>query len=261
MSTDLLLSKLRKLNLSGMADALAHQLSSPPKQQAAFTVRLADLIEAEQSSRCQRALQRFLRASHLPQLPSVSGLDYARTKGLLRTNVQEVAQCRWIELRQNIVVTGPTGVGKTFLALALAREVLLQGHTAQYFKLPDLIQRVRVEKSKSAHARFRKRLSKTALLVLDDFLIHTSDEAAAQELRQILDDREGFSSTLIVSTHAVREWHQRIEDDTLADGILDRLVNGAFVFDLDGDSKRRLKSSCIGTSTKVVALPLRKAKK
>lgn len=238
MSREDLVSALRKIQLTGMAEALDHQLASPTKQKLSFSERLTELIEAERAQRADARVLRFLRSSRIAQPCSLGGLDFASTKGVRRAEILEVANCRWIEMHQNTIVTGPTGIGKSYLAVALAREAVLRDFSTQYFKLPALMDRLRSEEDRGTLPKFRQRLISTKLLVLDDFLVEPLSTRDAQQLRRVIDMRRPHASILVVSIHPVEAWHERIEDETLADSILDHLVQGAYRFDMHGPSKR-----------------------
>lgn len=215
--------QLRELRLGGCAAALKEQLENPKYQQLSFDERLALIVEREHLLRHNRRLSRNLRLAKLKQRATVEELDFERSRGLKRSQVMELAGGAWIEHKQNLFILGPTGVGKTYLACALANRAVQSGSHAFYSKTSDLLADVAIARADGSYGKLAVKLSRLALLILDD--------------------RYNNASTLLVSQLPVEHWHENFPDPTIADAVLDRLVHNAHRITLRGESMRKINAA------------------
>jgi len=248
MLTHPTLEKLQTLKFSGMAAALAEQLQMPDIEELAFEERLGLLVDRELTERENRRLSSRLRRARLKHNAALEDIDYRQPRGLDKSLIQSLAACRWVTEHLNILITGPTGVGKTWLACALAQKACREGHTALYLRLPRLLQEMAIAKGDGRYPKLLATLAKTEVLVLDDWGLAKLTGEQRRDLLEILEDRHATRSTLATSQLPVEKWHDLIGDPTLADAILDRLVHNAYKINLKGGSMRKRKAKLTPTT-------------
>jgi len=231
--------KLITLNLGGMARALAEQHESPAYAELPFEDRLGLLVDREATERENRRLERYLRAAKLRVAASVEDVDFRAPRGLDRSVVLELAQGRWVAAHQQVLLTGPTGVGKTYLACALAAAAIRAGHTALYARVPRLLAEIGTARADGRLARLLSAWARIEVLVLDDFALQPLTDAQAADLLEVIEDRAGLRSTIVTSQLPVALWHEGLGEPTVADAICDRLLAGAHRIELSGASLRR----------------------
>lgn len=236
------LDQLRTLKLTGMVKALEEQMQMADIDSLSFEQRLGLMADREITERQNRHLKTRLRKARLRQSASVEDIDYRHPRGLDRALVAKLQSCDWIKERHNLIVTGPTGTGKTFLACALAHKACREGFSALYLRIPRLLQDLFISKGDGRYAMLLKSMSKTDLLLLDDWGMSKITSEQSRDLLELIDDRHGLRSTLITSQFPVDHWHELIEDPTLADAILDRIIHNAYKINLEGDSMRKIRS-------------------
>jgi DNA replication protein DnaC len=237
-----LLDQLAILRLSAFREALDQQFASPDYEQLPFEERLALLVDHECVHRAQNRVQRRIRQARFQQTAWVQDIDFSAKRGLQRQQVLQLAQNTWIMKGLNLIILGPTGAGKTFIASALGRAACQQDLTVRYFRLPRLFQALNIAQIEGEYPRFIKPLISTQLLILDDWLRDKPSLAETQTLLDILDDRYGHLSTMLISQFPIDTWHTRFPDPTLADAVLDRLIHNAHRIHLTGDSQRKLRA-------------------
>jgi DNA replication protein DnaC len=225
-----------------MRQALHEQLHMPDSDQLSFIDRLSLLIDRELTEREHRRLQTRLRHAHLRQSACLEDVDLHTPRGLDKTLIQHLATGQWLREHLNCLITGPTGIGKTWLGCALAQAMCRLGFTVAYHRLPRLLEDLTL-----AHGdgRFPKRLAalaKTDLLVLDDWGLTPLHPEHRRDLLELLDDRHGQRSTLVTSQLPIDHWHTYLGDPTLADAILDRLIHNAYRIHLKGESLRKTRT-------------------
>ncbi len=233
------LTRLRALKLFGLAEALAQQLEQPPTQALAFEERLALLVEREVSYRDNRRLQRLLRAAKLRQPACVEDIDYRHQRGLERTLVATLTSCDWIRAHHNLHITGPTGTGKSWLACAFGNQACRQGLSVRYERAGRLLDQLRVTRGDGSYPKLLRQLARVELLILDDFGLKPLTQTERHDLLEVIEDRHGVHSTLLTSQLPIRAWHEYLNEPTVADALLDRLLNGAHRLELTGDSMRQ----------------------
>lgn len=234
------LTRLRELRLRGMADALVAQQQQPEMQGLTFEERLGLLVDLEWTYRQNRKLARLLKAAKLRVPACIEDIDYEHPRGLDRMLMRTLATCQWVEQQQQILITGPTGVGKTYVACALANAACRHGYTARYYRLPRLLQELATAKADGSYPHLMNTLLKTEVLILDDWGLAPISAAEARDLLEVIDDRVQKRSTIVSSQLPLEHWHTGIGDPTVADAILDRLLHGAHKIALKGESMRKV---------------------
>lgn len=236
------LDKLHELRFTGMAKALTEQMALPDIDDLSFEERLGLLIDREATEREDRRLQTRLRQAKLKQNACIEDIDFKQSRGLDKSLVLDLAQCQWIKRHLNLLITGPTGVGKTWVACALAQKACREGFTSLYLRLPRLLQTLPIAKGDGTYTRLLTRLAKVDVLILDDWGLSKLIAEQRRDLLEILEDRHDSRSTIVTSQLPLDQWHHIIGDPTLADAILDRLVHNAYKINLKGESMRKNKS-------------------
>jgi len=242
MLTHPTIDKLRTLKFTGMAKAMEEQMSMPDIESLSFDERLGLLIDREMTARENRRLDTRLRKAKLRQNASVEDIDYHHPRGLDKSLILKLSDCNWIREHNNLIITGPTGTGKTFLACAIAQKACREGYSTQYLRLNRLFQDLVIAKGDGRYSKLLSSFAKTDLLLFDDFGIAKLNQDQARDLLEILDDRHGIRSTIFTSQFPIEKWHDLIGDPTLADAIMDRLVHNAYKIKLKGDSMRKKNS-------------------
>ncbi len=241
MLTSPTLEKLKEMRLLGMAGALEDQLQTPEISSLAFEERLGLLVDREQTERDNRRLKTRLTKARLRQQASLEDIDYSGNRGLDKAQLLDLGSCKWITEHNNLLLTGPTGAGKTYIACALAQKACRQGLTALYLRLPRLFGDLTIAKGDGRYGKLLVRYSRMDVMVLDDWGVTPMTAENRRDLLEILDDRYEKKSTLITSQLPVEKWHRYLEDPTLADAILDRVVHNAYRVELKGESMRKRK--------------------
>ena len=243
------LEQLRSLRLVGMATGLQEQLTQPGLSGMSFEERLALLVDREVHWRSDKRQVRLLKAANLkyPQA-CIEDIDTHAGRGLERAAVMSLALGNWIERGHSVLITGLTGAGKTWLACALAQYACRRGHTALYQRVPRLGEELRIRHGNGSFGKWLIALAKTDVLLLDDWGMAGIDSQTRADLLEIIDDRAGNKATIITSQLPIEHWHAWIGDATIADAILDRVMQKNHRFTLLGDSLR--PGSKPATSTK-----------
>jgi len=237
------ITQLRQLKLSGMANALFNQSEQPGTYEGlSFDERLQLLTDSEQLDRNQRKQQRLLKAAKLKIAANPKDIDYQHPRGLKQSMLVNLLQSDWINKDQNLLMTGPCGSGKTYIACALAHAACMKGYRVKYYRLSRLLLELAQTKADGSYSKALQTLSKLDMLILDDWGLEPLKAAQRNDLMEIMDDRHGSTSTVIISQLPTDQWYQSIGDNTLADAILDRLMHNAHRIKLKGESMRKLQS-------------------
>ena len=237
------IEKLNDMKLLTMAHAFKEELERPNATDLTFEDRFALLVEREWLCRENRRVSARLRAAKIKHQAVMEDIDFRHPRELDKSQVLALGGCQWIQNHHNIIITGPTGIGKSYLAAAFANKACRDGYTARYYRAPRLFQALAMARGDGSYAVFLKKLAKTDLLVIDDWGIAQLTEFERRDLLEIMEDRHGCRSTLITSQYPVPTWHDRIGEPTLADAILDRIVHNAHKISLKGESMRKTKST------------------
>ena len=236
------LDKLKTLKFTGMAAALADQMAMENIHELSFEERLGLLVDREAAERESRRLTSRLRRARLRHNAALEDLDLQSPRGLDRGLIQSLAACQWVRERLNVLIAGPTGVGKTWLACALAHKACREGYTAQYFRLAQLLRELTIAKGDGRYTKLLARLARTEVLVLDDWGLAKPNAENRRDLLEVLDERHGRRATIAASQLPIDQWHTAIGDPTLADAILDRLIHNAYPINMKGESMRKQHS-------------------
>jgi DNA replication protein DnaC len=244
------LDQLRTLRLTGMAKALEEQMQMADIDSLTFEQRLGLMVDREIIERQNRNLKTRLRKAGLRQSASVEDIDYRHPRGLDKALLAKLQSCDWIKEHHNLIITGPTGTGKTFLACALAHKACREGYSSLYLRVPRFLQDLLISKGDGRFGRLLTSIAKTNLLLLDDWGMSKLTIEQSRDLLELIDDRHGTKSTLITTQFPVDHWHEIIGDPTLADAILDRIIHDAYKINLKGESMRKKKSKLTPASLK-----------
>jgi len=243
MLTEPTMEKLRTLKLYGMCSALELQMSSSEYKDLSFEERLGLLVDREFTDRQNRQLQSRLKQAKLRQQACVEDIDFRHPRGLDKSLFLSLSACQWIRDHLNILITGPTGVGKSFLACALGHRACMEGFKVLYTRATRIFNELNVARGDGRYTKLMNQIAKTNLIIIDDWGLCALTHQEQTDLLEILEDRHGIHSTIITSQLPVEDWHQMIDNPTIADATLDRLVCNAYKIGLDGDSMRKKKSS------------------
>ena len=233
------IDKLYAMKLNAMATALRQQMNSSEYTQLAFEDRFSLLVDRQFDEKESRGLMRRLQVAKLKQSATVEDIDFASPRGLDRSALLSLCECEFISSHRNIIITGPTGVGKTYIACAIANRVCRKKHSVRYFRTGSLLSSIALARADGSYPSLVRRLEQTNLLVLDDWALYPLEADAAREIFEVLEDRSGTGSTMIVSQLPISNWFDAIAGPTIADAILDRLVHGAYRVEMTGESMRK----------------------
>ncbi|MGI9292597.1 MAG: IS21-like element helper ATPase IstB [Pseudomonadales bacterium] len=241
MTTTITLARLRDLRLGGMAQALERQQEQVGTYEALpFLERLGLLVEQECLEREHRKQDRLIRQAHFKLRATVQDIDYQHPRNIQQAQIARLAQGEWIDRAQNLLITGPCGSGKTYLACAVGHNACLQGYSVRYYRLSRLLLELTQAKADGSYQKRLKQLAKTSVLLIDDWGLERLTAAQRNDLMEIMDDRHGATSTVMISQLPTDQWYAAIGDNTLADAILDRLMHNAHRLPLKGESMRKI---------------------
>jgi DNA replication protein DnaC len=243
MLTEPTLDRLRALHLGAMADAYRTQLQDPAIAALSFDERVGMLVDAEHLSRDNRKLTRRLKEAKL-RIPNacLEDLDYAPRRELDRALIRQLATGRWIAEHHHVLITGATGVGKTYVACALGQHACRQGYRAIYRRLPRFFQELALARADGSYTTLLARFARVDVLVLDDWGLAALTDVQRLDLLEVLEDRDATRSTIITSQLPRDQWHTYLGEPTIADAVLDRVVHNAYPITLKGPSRRKEKT-------------------
>ena len=246
MMTNATLETLRELKLLGMVRALEEQMAMPDAKSMSFDERLGLLVDREESDRRTRRYKSRIKKAKPRETAFIEDIDFSIPRGLDKGVLLALAGCDWIRRCQNVAITGPAGVGKSYLACALLNNACKEGFTAMYVRVPRLMSDIWKARADGTYQKLMSQLAKTDVLLLDDWALTSLSIEDAREMLEIFEDRHAVRSTIMTSQIPPDKWHGVIPDPTLADAIMDRLIHRAHKIALTGGSVRKLKSGIDG---------------
>lgn len=236
------IARLHHLRLPGMAQAARELLDTAPGNQLTFDEKLGLIVDREWTDRDDRRLSRRLKDAKLAMRASLDQVMCDAERGVDRALLRTLTQCQWVKSKQNVIVVGKTGVGKSFLASALADAACRAGYRALFVRAPRLLEELALARAAGAYASLLGKLARVDVLVIDDFLLNPMTDSERRDLLEVVEDRYDRSSTVITSQMPTKTWHEALGDPTIADAICDRVVHNAHVLKLGGPSIRRKKA-------------------
>lgn len=244
------LEKLRQMKLTGMADGLEEQQRLKMYRELVFEERLGHLVDKEKELRESRKLTSRLARARLKQQACLEDINYSHVRGLDRTLIRKLSTCTWIKEHHNLVITGLTGVGKSYIACALAHKACLEGYTSLYYRAPRLFTELETAKADGRYVRISQAIAKVDLLIIDDWGLSKLNAREERELLEVMEDRYELKSTIFASQVPVKDWHELIPNKTIADAILDRVVHNSYRIELNGESLRKEKNKATARDKK-----------
>jgi DNA replication protein DnaC len=233
------LDKLQQLKLTGMLRALQEQEGIPDIRTMPFEERLGLMVDREMTERDNRRMQTRLRMAKLKQNSALEDIDFKTARGLDRSLIMKLAGCEWVAEHLNVLITGATGLGKTFLACALAHKACREGYSSHYVRLTRLFQELDIGRADGRYVKLMRQFAKTDVLIMDEWGLAVLTDQHRRDLLEILDDRYNMRATIITSQLPIAHWHEAVGDPTLADAILDRVVHNAYKINLSGKTMRK----------------------
>lgn len=237
------IEKLYAMRLNAMAEALNEQNNCTDFAELSFNERFGMLVDRQWTWKDDLRMKRLLKNAKLKINACVEDIDYRTPRGLDRSVMLNLIGCDWIRKQQNVIITGATGVGKTFIACALANKACREGFKAFYARIPRFLYDLSIAKADGSYPGLMTRLAKTHLLIFDDLGLAPLSAADARSLLEVIEDRSTTASTIVATQLPVDKWHESIQDQTVADALLDRLVHNAHRINLNGESMRKTLSS------------------
>lgn len=230
--------KLVAMKLRGLAAAFQELLDQKGPDKLSFEERFGLLVDREWTERQDRRLKRRYQVAKLREPACMEDIDYRHPRGLDRSVMQRLGTCRWVREHDNVILTGKTGVGKTWIACALGDRGCKEDFSVRYFRLPRLLEALRIARGDGSYEKALGQIAKTTVLILDDWGLASLEDGARRDVLEILEDRHGRGATVVCSQVPVKKWHDTVGDPTIADAILDRLVHNAHRIELKGPSMR-----------------------
>jgi DNA replication protein DnaC len=232
-----------ELKLGALYDALQEQLTQSIYDDMSFKDRIFSLLQAESLSRHNRRIAQLQKEAKLHEKSArFEAIDFSASRGLHKPMLIDLFSNQYLQHHRNIILTGPTGTGKSYIAQALANKAMTQGHSALYLRVPRLMQLLSSSRGDDEYLKTLARIKRIKLLILDDFGVSPLKASEARDLLEIVEDRTNNASLIITSQLPIADWHSHLHNPTIADAILDRIVHNAYKIELKGESQRKLKS-------------------
>jgi len=241
------MSQLSRMLLSSMAKTFKQQMETPGMSELSFEERFGMLVDAEWTARHNNHIRRLVKSSGMKSNACVEDIDWVMARNLDRQLVLQLANCTWIGQGLNVIVTGPTGTGKTWLSCALGTSACRNGYSTLYIRIPRLLTNLVLSRGDGSYNKLMRDLKKTNLLILDDWGLSPLNAVESRDLLEVIEDRCQLHATLVASQLPVSAWHALFEEPTVADAIMDRLIHDAYRIELKGDTMRRSRSRIKGS--------------
>lgn len=238
---------LYALKLPAMAAGLTEQATSATYGGLSFEERLGLLVDRELTERENRRLERYRKSAKLRSDAVIQDVDFRRRRGLERSMILSLAEAGWVRNHHNVAIVGPTGVGKTYLACALANAAITRGHTALYLRASRMLDQLAIARVDGRFARLSASWARIDVLLIDDFVLRPLSSDQAADILEIVEDRAGLRSTIITSQLPISTWHEALGEPTIADAVMDRVLENLHRIELDGESMRRSEGPSNGT--------------
>ena len=243
MTLSTLTQQLDILGFTGLRAALQRQSEDANYAQLPFEERLYQLLEAEQSERREKKIKRLLSQAKLKdRQAALDQIEYSAKRGLERSQILSLASGEYIAKGQNVLITGATGVGKSFLAQALAKQAIFEGYSARYYRISRLLEEIKIARLEGSYTKTLQKLSRISLLILDDFGVTPLKADELNDLFEVIEERTLSGSTIITAQLPVKEWHNYLGNATIADAMMDRLIYAAHRIEMKGESMRKVLS-------------------
>jgi len=243
MNQTTIINKINDLNYQGLKEAYVRQIEDVNYHQLSFEERLYNLLEAQDIFIHNKRIKSNLRASKIKdKQATIEDIDYNAKRKIDKQTIQSLSTMNFIRNYQNIIITGKTGTGKSYIAQSLANRAIQDGFKVYYTRVPTLLEDIKIARADGTYTNLLKKYSKFQLLVLDDFGVSTITTDDATNLFEIIEDRTELNSTIITSQLPVSQWYEYLNNSTIADAILDRVVHSSHRIELEGESMRKLRS-------------------
>jgi DNA replication protein DnaC len=243
MHIEAVIEQLKAMRLATMAQSLQTRLENNDHRDLSHEEFVALLVEDEYNTRKNRKLSRLIgRANFKPEQASIENITYSQSRGFMKKDIMPFTTTTWITNAQNLIITGPTGCGKTYIAEAIGLQACSMGFPVVKIRYPLLFEEIHAAKGTGMYLRYLKKLSRTKILILDDFLMHPIENIDTGPLLDVIEEKEQTGSIIATTQFPIDKWHLKLPDPTVADAICDRLTHGAFKLNLEGESMRKKKS-------------------
>lgn len=243
MNIDTVLQQLHSMRLPRMAEQLQERLSSSDHKDLSHEEFIALLVEDEYLSRKQKRLERIVaRAGFKPEKPAMEDIIYSDARGISKKDIVKFTTAKWVTDAHNIIFTGPTGCGKSFVAQAIALQACRMGFTTRYLRYPLFFEEVNAARGTGQYLKFLKTMATTKVVILDDFLMQEVSVQDLSPLMDIIEEKQQTGSIIVTTQYPIAKWHHRMPDPTMADAICDRLTSTAYKFTMKGDQSMRGKN-------------------